>query len=45
MIETLKNMIAALEQLEVKGKQNHIIIIACLKKKKKMLKEAEECQP
>lgn len=45
MIETLKNMIAALEQLEVKGKQNHIIIIACLNDLEKMLKEVEECQP
>lgn len=45
MRETIKNIISALEQLEVKGKQNHIIIIACLNDLEKMLKEVEECQP
>lgn len=41
-IETIQNMIAALNQLEVKGKQNHVIIVACLNDLENMLHGRKE---
>lgn len=41
-IRILQSVINALNQLEVKGKQNHLIVIACINDLEKIVKGKEE---
>lgn len=41
-IRILQSIINALNQLEVKGKQNHLIVIACINDLEKIVKGKEE---
>ena len=41
-IRILQSIINALNQLEVKGKQNHLIVIACINDLEKIVRGKEE---